>query len=73
MKKGPLASKRPKSREETPKEGGGNRRKPVAALQQYVIALHQMQGGELTVGSYPQAAFCSRYSVEDRLGSRAPR
>src|SRR2546421_793894 len=32
--KGPLASKRPKSREETPKEGGGTRRKSCTALQQ---------------------------------------
>ena len=32
-KKGPLASKRPKSREETPKEGGGTRRKSRTALQ----------------------------------------
>jgi hypothetical protein len=31
--KGPLASKRPKSREETPKEGGGTRRKSRTALQ----------------------------------------
>ena len=42
-KKGPLASKRPKSREETPKEGGGNRREPVAALQQYACAAHKKQ------------------------------
>src|SRR5205823_1662339 len=33
-KKGPLASKRPKSREETPKEGGDTRRKSRTALQQ---------------------------------------
>src|SRR3954452_11664250 len=34
QEKGPLASKRPKSREETPKEGGGRRRKSRTALQQ---------------------------------------
>ena len=42
-KKGPLASKRPKSREETPKEGGGNAQERITALQQYVIAAHQKQ------------------------------
>jgi hypothetical protein len=43
QKKGRLRCKRPKSREETPKEGGGNEREPVAALQQYACATHKMQ------------------------------
>jgi hypothetical protein len=42
QKKGPLVrNKRPKSREETPKEGGGNARDRVAALQQYATAVHK--------------------------------
>jgi hypothetical protein len=32
------------SREETPKEGGGNERKLVAALHKYATALHKTQG-----------------------------
>ena len=36
--------KRPKSREETPKEGGGNARNRATALQQYVSASHKKQG-----------------------------
>src|SRR6185503_12687948 len=42
-KKGPLASQRPKSREETPKEGGGNVREDDAALHQYAPAPHKKQ------------------------------
>jgi hypothetical protein len=43
QKKGPLAmSKRPKSREETPKEGSDNARS-VTAPQQYATALHKVQ------------------------------
>ncbi len=37
-------NKRPKSREETPKEGGGNAKGSRPALQQYVIAPHKTQG-----------------------------
>jgi hypothetical protein len=36
--------KRPKSREETPKEGGGNASNRATALQQYVSASHKKQG-----------------------------
>jgi hypothetical protein len=36
--------KRPKSREETPKEGGGNASNRATALQQYVSAPHKKQG-----------------------------
>ena len=44
QKKGPFeGSERPKSREETPKEGSGML-EGHAALQQYVIALHKKQG-----------------------------
>jgi hypothetical protein len=43
-KKGPLAmSKRPKSREETPKEGSGSA-ESATAPQQYATALHKVQG-----------------------------
>jgi hypothetical protein len=42
-KRAACVGKRPKSREETPKEGGGYERKLDAALQQYVIAMHKMQ------------------------------
>jgi hypothetical protein len=42
-KKGRLRCKRPKSREETPKEGGGNMPEHVAALQQYATAPHKPQ------------------------------
>jgi hypothetical protein len=35
---------RPKSREETPKEGGGNARDRVTALHQYAPASHKKQG-----------------------------
>jgi hypothetical protein len=42
-KKGPLAmSKRPKSREETPKEGSGSA-ESATAPQQYATALHKVQ------------------------------
>ena len=43
QEKGPSASRRPKSREETPKEGGGNEREPVTALHQYAPAPHKKQ------------------------------
>src|SRR5258708_32995608 len=36
--------KRPKSREETPREGGGNASNRATALQQYVSASHKKQG-----------------------------
>ena len=42
-KKGPPAKPRPKSREETPKEGGGNRTEARTALHKYAPAPHQMQ------------------------------
>ena len=42
-KKGRRTCRRPKSREETPKEGGGNRREPVAALHKYAPAPHKKQ------------------------------
>jgi len=35
--------RRPKSREETPKEGGGNARTRIAALHQYAPATHKKQ------------------------------
>jgi hypothetical protein len=60
---------RPKSREETPKEGGGNARDRIAALHQYAPAPHKTQG----VLSYyfgPNAA--SVYRSYGRIGSRAP-
>jgi hypothetical protein len=41
-KKGRSSNKRPKSREETPKEGSDSA--IATALQQYVAALHKMQG-----------------------------
>jgi len=46
QKKEPLARmcRRPKSREETPKEGGGNARTRIAALHQYAPASHKKQG-----------------------------
>lgn len=42
-KKGRPGLERPKSREETPKEGSGTTQRHTA-LQQYVIATHKMQG-----------------------------
>jgi len=36
--------RRPKSREETPKEGGGNAKTRIAALHQYAPAPHKKQG-----------------------------
>ena len=42
-KRAACVSKRPKSREETPKEGGGSARDRATALQQYVIATHKKQ------------------------------
>jgi hypothetical protein len=48
MKKGPLACQRPKSREETPKEGGDNASDRATALQEYATALHKKQGGSNT-------------------------
>jgi hypothetical protein len=42
-KKGPPASQRPKSREETPKEGGGNVREDIAAPHKYAPAPHKKQ------------------------------
>ena len=37
-------NKRPKSREETPKEGGGNASDRATALREYATALHKKQG-----------------------------
>jgi hypothetical protein len=42
-KKGPLASQRPKSREETPKEGGGAVQADDTALHKYAPAPHKKQ------------------------------
>ncbi len=52
-------NKRPKSREETPKEGSDNARSATAP-QQYATALHKMQG----LWSYFRC-------IIDRLGTQA--
>jgi hypothetical protein len=53
--KGPLAGKRPKSREETPKEGSGDaNRVRIAALQQYVVRRTKKQ--ELWCPNFPHGA-----------------
>jgi len=57
MERGRLrCHKRPKSREETPKEGiGGNK---VTALQQYIHASNKNQGGSLNYFK-----FCQSYKL----------
>jgi hypothetical protein len=70
-KKGRRQCQRPKSREETPKEGGGNARERVTALHQYAAAPHKKQG----VLSYYLGTECRSpdcHSVLARRGSRAP-
>src|SRR5262245_31508905 len=48
--------RRPKSREETPKEGGGNARTRIAALHQYASAPHKKQGVLTYFFTIPQGA-----------------
>jgi hypothetical protein len=79
--------RRPKSREETPKEGGGNARTRIAALHQYAPASHKKQGLLTYFFTIPQAGSYGpaegvEASLEDYegcpyarvvIGSRAPR
>ena len=47
-------NERPKSREETPKEGSGMALESHAALQQYVIAPHKKQGSNDVLAAFSE-------------------
>jgi hypothetical protein len=55
-KKRPLASQRPKSREETPKEGGGNAGR-ATARGIHVICRHKMQEANQRLLTYSRTLF----------------
>src|SRR5262249_19255437 len=58
--------RRPKSREETPKEGGGNARTRIAALHQYAPASHKKQEVLTYLFTFAQGGACG---LENGVGA----